>query len=91
MRRVLIPNVFSPNQDGVNEFYAIENLPEGSTLEVFNRWGSLVFKQAPYQNNWPGNGPNGNPLADGVYFAILTYQDQTGKLQQKKQTVHVVR
>lgn len=87
----ILPNVFSPNQDGINEVYAIENLPEGSTLEVFNRWGSLVFKQAPYQNNWPGNAPNGNPLADGVYFAILSYQDQTGKLQQKKQTVHVVR
>ena len=87
----ILPNVFSPNQDGVNEFYAIENLPENSTLEVFNRWGSLVFKQAPYLNNWPGKGPNGNPLADGVYFAILTYTDQTGKLQQKKQAVHVVR
>jgi gliding motility-associated-like protein len=87
----ILPNVFSPNQDGVNEVYAIENLPENSTLEVFNRWGSLVFKQAPYLNNWPGKGPNGNPLADGVYFAILTYTDQTGKLQQKKQAVHVVR
>ena len=87
----ILPNVFSPNQDGVNEYYEIENLPENSTLEVFNRWGNLVFKQAPYQNNWPGNAPNGNPLADGVYFAILTYTDQTGKLQQKKQTVHVVR
>jgi gliding motility-associated-like protein len=87
----ILPNVFSPNQDGVNEVYAIEHLPENSTLEVFNRWGSLVFTQAPYQNNWPGHAPNGNPLADGVYFAILTYQDQNGKLQQKKQTVHVVR
>jgi gliding motility-associated-like protein len=87
----ILPNVFSPNQDGINEVYAIENLPPNSTLEVFNRWGSLVFTQAPYQNNWPGNAPNGNPVADGVYFAILTYQDLQGNVQQKKQTVHVVR
>jgi gliding motility-associated-like protein len=87
----VLPNVFSPNQDGINEVYAIENLPENSTLEVFNRWGGLVFTQAPYQNNWPGNAPNGNPVADGVYFAILTYQDAQGVVQQKKQTVHVVR
>jgi gliding motility-associated-like protein len=87
----VLPNVFSPNQDGVNEVYAIENLPESSTLEVFNRWGGLVFTQAPYQNNWPGNAPNGQPVADGVYFAILTYQDAQGLVQQKKQTVHVVR
>ncbi len=87
----ILPNVISPNQDGTNEFFTIENLPENNTLEVYNRWGGLVFKQAPYQNNWPGNTPNGNPLAVGVYFAILTYQDPTGQLQQKKQTVHVVR
>jgi gliding motility-associated-like protein len=87
----ILPNVFSPNQDGVNEVYTIENLPENSTLEVFNRWGGLVFSQAPYQNNWPGNAPNGQPVADGVYFAILTYQDQNGRVQQKKQTVHVLR
>jgi gliding motility-associated-like protein len=87
----ILPNVFSPNQDGVNEVYAIQNLPPNSTLEVFNRWGGLVFTQAPYQNNWPGNAPNGQPLADGVYFAILTYQDAQGLVQQKKQTVHVVR
>jgi gliding motility-associated-like protein len=87
----MLPNIFSPNQDGVNEVYAIDNLPENSTLEVFNRWGAVVFKEAPYQNNWQGHAPNGNPLADGVYFAILTYQDAQGVVQQKKQTVHVVR
>jgi gliding motility-associated-like protein len=87
----ILPNVFSPNGDGVNEVYALENLPENSTLEVFNRWGGLVFTQAPYQNNWPGNAPNGQPVADGVYFFLLTYQDQNGQLQQKRQTVHVVR
>ena len=86
-----IANVFSPNQDGVNEFFAIKNLPKNSTLEVFNRWGNLVFTQQPYQNNWPGNGPNGQSLAQGVYFAILSYQDRNGHLRQLKQTVHVVR
>lgn len=87
----ILPNVFSPNLDGINEFYEIENLLEGSTLEVFNRWGSLVFTQTPYQNNWPGNTPNGQPVADGVYFAVLTYQDANGIVQQKKQTVHIFR
>ena len=86
-----IPNVFSPNQDGVNEFFAIKDLPENSTLEMFNRWGNLVFTQQPYQNNWHGEGPNGRPLAEGVYFAILSYQDRNGHLRQLKQTVHVVR
>lgn len=87
----ILPNVFSPNQDGVNDIYNIKNLPENSTLEVFNRWGNLVFTQQPYQNNWPGNGLGGRPLATGVYFAILTYRDEEGELIQVKQTVHILR
>lgn len=87
----ILPNVFSPNQDGTNDFYSIENLPENSTLEIYNRWGALVFAQTPYQNNWAGNAANGQPVADGVYFVLLHYQNNLGAGQQKKQTVHVVR
>lgn len=87
----ILSNVFSPNQDGLNDVYEISNLPENSTLEVFNRWGGLVFKQAPYANQWAGIATNGEHVAEGVYFVILTYSDALGETKQLKQTLHLVR
>ncbi len=63
---------FSPNNDGVNDFFTIkniENFPQNS-LEVFNRWGNRVYRQENYQNDWGGTFEN-LILPDGVYFYIL--------------------
>ena len=64
---------FSPNNDGVNDFFTIqniENFPQNS-LEVFNRWGNRVYRQENYQNDWDGTFDN-LILPDGVYFYLLT-------------------
>jgi len=68
-------NAFSPNGDGVNDFWEIENitLPEfrPNTVEVFNRWGQPVWKGDDYNNRdvaWTGQTLNGNALPDGTYF-----------------------
>lgn len=63
-----IPNVFTPNGDGSNDFYEIPNLDRyiRSQLIVFNRWGQKVYESDPYNNNW-----DGGTLPDGVYFYIL--------------------
>ena len=63
---------FSPNNDGVNDFFTInniENFPQNS-LEVFNRWGNRVYRQENYQNDWGGTFDN-LILPDGVYFYLL--------------------
>ncbi|WP_306641998.1 choice-of-anchor L domain-containing protein [Sanyastnella coralliicola] len=68
----VIPNVFSPNSDGDNDFFRIqgnEGFP-GSSLEVFNRWGQLVYESVNYQNNWRGDG-----LAEGTYYIIYNRSD----------------
>ncbi len=62
-----IPNIFSPNGDGINDTFDIqgwEGFP-GSRLEVFNRWGTLVYENDNYQSNW-----RGDDLAEGTYFYI---------------------
>lgn len=62
-----IPNIFSPNGDNINETFDIqgwEGFP-GSRLEVFNRWGTLVYENDNYQSNW-----RGDDLAEGTYFYI---------------------
>ena len=62
-----VPNVFTPNNDGKNETFFIENLPkEGAYLRISNRWGKAVYETSNYQNDWKADG-----LSDGVYFYIL--------------------
>ncbi len=82
---IIIYNGFSPNEDGVNEFFTIlniENFPD-SDLSVYNRWGNLVFREIGYQNDWPGT-YQGKPLTDGSYFYYLKLDGRrefTGFLQ----------
>ena len=62
-----IPNVFTPNNDGINENFKIEYLPKNSKLAVYNRWGNEVYQSDNYQNNW-----DGEKHPDGVYYYVLT-------------------
>lgn len=68
-----LPNVFSPNGDGINDFYRpIENQDvERVDMKVFNRWGQLVFETEDPEINWNGKHRNSNDLvAPGVYYYI---------------------
>jgi gliding motility-associated-like protein len=59
-----IPNVFTPNGDGVNDAWVIEGiLGTRNTVRVFNRWGQIVFEATDYRNTWRAAG-----LPDGTYF-----------------------
>jgi gliding motility-associated-like protein len=66
-----IPNVFTPNGDGFNDYFMIRNPNQVSyTLDVFNRWGNLVFQG---NQNYFWNGTfNGESAPAGVYFYVLT-------------------
>lgn len=65
---ITIPNVFTPNGDGVNDKFVVENLDNYpySKLEIFNRWGKKVYSNDDYKNDWTGDN-----LADGVYYYVL--------------------
>ncbi len=67
---IFIPNVFTPNGDGSNNALSFGGITQysGNTLQVFNRWGDMIFESANYQNNWI---PSENEVQDGVYFFIL--------------------
>ena len=66
----VVPNVFTPNGDGINDFWVIENLPPGTAVAIYNRWGQQVYFSPAYANNWAGEG-----LPAGNYFAELVYRD----------------
>ena len=66
---VKAPNVFTPNNDGKNDFLKFRNLdkyPE-SKLLVYDRWGSLIYENSDYRNNWTAH-----EIADGTYYYILS-------------------
>ncbi|NVO01217.1 MAG: gliding motility-associated C-terminal domain-containing protein, partial [Bacteroidetes bacterium] len=73
-----IPDGFSPDGNGINENFVIQGLesyPE-SDLQIYNRWGNLVFDKAPYDNSWNGTSNVGGVLfganlPEGTYFYIL--------------------
>ena len=66
---IIVPNVFTPNGDGLNDFLVFENLEyqPSSHLIVFDRWGKNILETDNYANNWDGDGH-----ASGTYFFILT-------------------
>jgi gliding motility-associated-like protein len=75
---IVIPNVFSPNQDLNNDLFFIQGLlGENNKLEIYNRWGQLVYSTFNYLNNWNGNSSDNKSLPEGVYYYILVTEDET--------------
>ncbi len=67
-------NIFTPNSDGINDFFAPINLddyPNPSVL-IYNRWGKLVYVNEDYQNDWTGlHYESNDELKEGIYYYII--------------------
>ncbi len=74
---IIIPNVFTPNEDGVNDTYFItaKGLKEFNMV-IVNRWGNVVFESDDVQFSWDGT-INGDKCGDGTYFYIITAKSAT--------------
>jgi len=70
------PDIFTPNNDGSNETFVIPclQLYEGSSIQIFNRWGDEVFASDNYLNDWDGT-YRGDDLPVGTYYYILHIND----------------
>ncbi len=66
-----IPNVFTPNGDGVNDEFVIRGLKKGSFLLVYDRLGIEVFKSYNYEHNWDGKDLQGRELPPDTYWFVL--------------------
>ena len=77
---IIIPNIFSPNNDVVNDEFVIYGINDLFDIKIYNRWGNLVFDQNPYENNWNGENSNGKKLSEGQYFYILKNNQEQIKL-----------
>ena len=78
----IIPFQFiSPNEDGKNDYWVLQNLEEYENAEVFifNRWGSLVFHDDHYQNDWRGTCNKCSSDAEVLPSATYYYKVVTNK------------
>lgn len=75
----LIPNAISPNGDDKNDVWKLDflsYLETDITVDIFNRWGQLVFHSDGYTTPWDGTF-NGNLVADGTYFYVINLNDES--------------
>lgn len=76
---VYFPNVFTPNEDGINDIFKPLTECEISNFElsVFNRWGEILYTSNDLNEGWKGFS-NEKPLSQGVYAWIAKYKDKDG-------------
>ena len=82
--KIKIPNIFTPNGDGVNDYFEIGYGDKGKPINdlnqyylshklvIFNRWGRIVYESTDYKNDW-----DGGKLPDGTYFYVLECKGET--------------
>lgn len=81
MDEIVVPNVITPNGDGINDLFKIKAYGLKSyELTIWNRWGTKVFTTTNALDYWDGK-LNGNPVPDGVYFYILNVTRSTKQVE----------
>ncbi|RZL19035.1 MAG: gliding motility-associated C-terminal domain-containing protein, partial [Pedobacter sp.] len=80
-----IPGGFSPNGDGINDFFVIENaLGKVINLEVYNRWGNRIYRSKDYKNTWDGRTTEGiyigSEVPVGTYYYTVTIDGKDRKV-----------
>lgn len=87
---LIIPNIFSPDSDGVNDLFEVQ-LPqvEEYHLMIFNRWGNMLFESNDPSILWDGL-YEGEACSEGTYFSILSIK-QGNYQEQLEGTIQLVR
>ncbi len=88
-----VPNIFTPNNDGVNELFKIkgESIRQ-SSMNIFNRWGTQVFETNDALKGWNGvNQNNGESCSVGTYFYIIKITLENTKTYSFNGTVQLQR
>lgn len=75
-----IPNIFSPNGDGIHDRWEIQNLSNnpGCSVDIYNRYGQLIFHSIGYSNPWDGT-VHGSRVPLGTYYYIIDMKNGKNK------------
>ncbi|MEM9824266.1 MAG: gliding motility-associated C-terminal domain-containing protein [Bacteroidota bacterium] len=97
--RIYIPNAFSPNGDGTNDFFTVFSFEQTvsaiSSMRVFNRWGALVYEAREIPPNviglgWDGR-RNGELMQSGVYTYLIELELLDGQILQRSGSITILR
>jgi gliding motility-associated-like protein len=89
-----IPNVFTPNGDGINDVFAFKINGTLTDFSVYNRWGNGIKNSTLNTNtyiSWDGHATSGEECSSGVYFYTLVYKDSKGDTIKKNGYVMLIR
>ena len=80
---ITVYNGFTPDGDGINDNWIIENIENypTNTVSIFNRWGNKIWSTTNYDNTsnlWNGKHTNGNTLPSGTYFYVIEIDGGVG-------------
>ena len=71
-----LPNIFTPNNDGINDLFIINaNGVTSLSLEIFNRTGEMIYKSEAKTVTWDGKTLSGSDAPTGTYYYILTSEN----------------
>ena len=89
---ILIPNVFTPNGDGENDFFTVDGVNLVAVKgEIYNRWGQKMFAWDNVKGSWDGRTSAGTEVPDGTYFYIITALGEDGTEYFKKGGFSLIR
>ena len=76
LKPVTVPNIFTPNGDGIHDRWEIANLSDytGCTVEIFNRYGQQVYYSSGYGTPWDGN-YKGKAVPVGTYYYVIKLEN----------------
>ncbi|HNQ20557.1 MAG TPA: gliding motility-associated C-terminal domain-containing protein, partial [Bacteroidales bacterium] len=85
---IFIPNVITPNNDGINDFFQITNLEyyPNSQIKIYNRWGKKIYENEDYKGDWDGDNHS-----EGTYYYIFRLNYGHGKIEEYHGTITIIR
>jgi gliding motility-associated-like protein len=87
-----VPNAFTPDNDGINELFSFEGIDVDTSdfkIQIFNRWGEIVFESTDFEQGWNGSVQGGGYYApDGMYIYRIETRSMTTK--ERKEIVGTV-
>ena len=89
---VSIPNIFTPNGDGDNDFFRINSNAAYETLTctIFNRFGEPIYRFYGLNGSWDGYTHAGVKVSAGVYFVLVEVATSDGTSDTQQGTVQVL-
>ena len=89
--RVFFPDAFTPDGDGLNdEFRANARFYSSFEMDIFNRWGELIFHSDNIDQTWDGN-YNGKPAQQDTYVVKITLTDESGAATSHEGSLRLLR